>query len=160
MKLVLALATTLALCAGLASGVAAADTVHFGKATLSTPDDGWTVSTSNGVMTLGNKAGGFIELYDFSKVPAADKAALTKLIAARPGTSAVVIEAIKPDYTQGTHKGLLYKGTGKMADKAVKLGGVALDGFGQRAVFALAVMLPGTEKTVGSQIEAILLSLH
>jgi hypothetical protein len=122
------------------SATAAADTIVFGGAQITTPDEGWSMQSDKGMITLGLEAGGaFVEVYDFSKVPAADKSELAKLVGGRKETRAVVIEDAG-SHEQHGKKGIAFRGTAEIRGKAVTFSAVALDGFGRRAVLAISFM--------------------
>jgi hypothetical protein len=151
--------TTLLLLA-LTTATASADTVEFGAAQLTTPEDGWSVQMEKGMMTLGLEAGGaFVEVYDFSKVPAADRADLAKLVGGRKETTAVVIEDAAA-HAQHGKKGISFRGTAEIRGKSVGFSAVALDGFNRRAVLAISFWRSDLTAAKRKETTAIVASLR
>ena len=113
-----------------------ADTVHLGKAELDLPA-GWTSTPENGHLLLANRgAMAIIEVYEFSKVPDADKAALTKLVDDRPETDDVAITSVETRRQHGL-TGIAFAGTAKIRGRGVAVSSVAL-ALPSRAVVAVA----------------------
>ena len=140
------------------TGVAAADTIQFGAAELTTPDDGWSVSDDDRMLTLGLEAGGaFIEVYNFSKAPAADRTALATLVGGRKETTEVAITSAGAHGQHGL-KGIAFRGAAKIRGKAVEISGVALDGIAGRAIVVIAFNVPSLAKGHKQDVAGILAS--
>ena len=76
----------------LAPAAALADTVSYAGAQLSLPDEGWRVISEDRLLTIVDERGGaFIEVYSFSKLPAAQAAALATLVDGRRDTTSTRI---------------------------------------------------------------------
>jgi hypothetical protein len=125
------------------SGVAGADTIQVGGAEMTLPEEGWVVQEEDNHLLLARQSGGaFIEVYDFSKLPAADKATLGKLVDQRNETDGVAVTSVTPNHQQHKLRGIAFRGTATIRGKAVSFSSVALDGVGGRAVLAIAFTLP------------------
>jgi len=137
-----------------------ADTVRFGGAEVQLPDEGWHASTEGNSMTLGlEKGGAFIELYGFSKAPAADKAALTQLVAGRKETTDVAVAAAQPHRQNGL-EGITFRGTARIRGKPVEFSAVSLNGIGERAVTVIAFQLPTLQVADKTAIAGVLASVR
>jgi hypothetical protein len=141
----------------LAISTASADTVRTGATELSLPDEGWFMRTENGhTLLAAEKGGAIIEIYDFSKVPANDKAALTALVDNRQDTDDVVIESAGAHSQHGL-KGITFRGRAKIKGRPVSFSCIAL-GVRSRAALAIAfIVTPGSP--VGREATDILASL-
>lgn len=142
------------------TSIAAADTVEQGGAQLTLPDEGWVVREEDRLMTLGLEQGGaFIEVYDFSKAPAADKAVVGKLVAGRKETTEVAITEVTAHEQHGL-KGIAFRGTAKIRGHEVELACVALDGVGKRAVLAIAFTLTTLDQAHRREVADVLASVR
>ena len=110
-------------------------------------------------MTLAlEKGGAFIEVYDFSKVPAADKAALAKLVGGRKETKNVVIEDAGAHEQHGK-KGIHFRGTAEIRGKATSFAAVSLDGFGRGAVTAISFARNDLTVAKKKEVAAVIASI-
>ena len=136
-----------------------ADTVAVGGAQLSLPDDGWSMKTESGLVLLApDRGGGIIEVYDFSKVPAADSAALVKLLGGRKETTEAKITTIN-NHTQNGLSGIAFRGTAKIRNQPIVFSAVALT-VGARAVLAISFVKADAAAAFGSEVARILASLR
>jgi hypothetical protein len=143
----------------LGSGVARADTMVFAGAELSLPDEGWSVREESGLMLLvPDRGGAIIEVYGFSKAPAADRAELQKLVDDRKGTDDVVVASAARHEQHGL-RGVAFRGTARIEGKPVAFSSIALDGLRGRAVLAIAFaradLDAGTQREVASALASM-----
>lgn len=145
-----------------AATIATADTVRFAGAEVHTPDDGWVARTESGMMVLGpEKGGAVVELYNFSKVPAADKAALEKLIGGRKETRDVTVTDVTAKHAQNGLDGIAFRGTATITGKPVSFRAVALGGVsGGRAIVVIAFVRPDLDKSQQRAVADIVSSVR
>lgn len=145
----------------LTARVAAADTVVFGAAEISLPDEGWVVEEKDGHMLLAlEKGGAIIEIYNFSKAPAADKAVIGKLVGGRKDTTDVEVTSVTPNHEQHGLRGVAFGGSARIGGKPVAFSSVSLDGLRGRAVLAIAFMRAGLDARTQREVKAALGSLR
>lgn len=144
----------------LAPAAALADTVSYAGAQLSLPDEGWRVISEDRLLTIVDERGGaFIEVYSFSKLPAAQAAALATLVDGRRDTTSTRIAEVTPHAQHGL-RGLRWSGRTRIRDREVALAGVALAGVGGRVALAIAFWRPDLDAARVAEVQAALGSLR
>ncbi|MBC8044953.1 MAG: hypothetical protein IAF08_16060 [Rhizobacter sp.] len=116
----------------------AQDTFVFAGASLTLPD-GWKTETSGNMATLYPPAkGGFIEVYNFSKLPAASADTILKMLKPRKNTTDISVKDVRP-MKFGSTTGLGASGKAKIKDAPVSFVLTAIP-TGSHAVLAIGFL--------------------
>lgn len=151
---------TLCLCL-LTASTSRADTVRFAGAEVQTPDDGWVARTDSGMMILGpEKGGAVVELYNFSKVPAADKAALEKLVGGRKNTTNVSVSGVTASHSQNSLSGIAFRGTATIVGKPTSFRAVAFGGINNRAIVVIAFIRSDANSALQRDVGNVITSVR